>query len=202
MKKGLLGFILVFLFVFPLASTLEMRAGALKENAFFERKVLSLEKKYYLDLEVKESLKQVFESAVGTSREERVQDVAQKLVSWEAFLEKHFREQGIFFDAWFGSINGAEADELARRVMKEKKVSKCSNCFDFDSEAIGWDKKIVFKSAGFLDWDPLQGTRISRNGFSFVPELADLYGEIAFGATAFIPEENLSFVVLIPEGFG
>lgn len=204
MKRGLISFILVFLLALPLLQLAHLQATASEATSFYKNKVLFLEKKRAVELDVKNCFRQVFWSAKGMERREVVEDVVTKLVALESFVEKHYQEKEVEIDLWFGALDERETASLKKRMLSRKKPIKCSRCLDLNAKTIDLERNIVPKAMAFLDADTVsKKISVSRNGFAFVPEAAAEWflGRIGFGASIYFPRENASAIIFLPEGF-
>ncbi|MEW5955445.1 MAG: hypothetical protein AB1626_02815 [Candidatus Micrarchaeota archaeon] len=201
--KGVISFVLVLLLVAPLSTMHALADSASAQTALAARKAVSLEKRYYLEIALKESLHQVLASAQGADRRQVVADAARKLQEWEKHAEKAFAEEGAAVDAWFGAVGEDELQRLREQMLADKRLAKPSAAHDFSQYGVGWKGELLLLSEAFLDAAPSGGAVISRNGLAFVPEAGALHGELfCFGASILFPREGLAAIAIAPEGFG
>ncbi|MGC9113858.1 MAG: hypothetical protein ACP5IG_02075 [Candidatus Micrarchaeia archaeon] len=202
--KAVISFALVIAMVVPLTAFAALQEKASSAAAQADYRVLLLEKRHYAEMELKESLKQVLESARGSSREERVADVAFKLAEWEWFEEKEFASRGISLDLWCGVATEQEISLLKNKVLEARHAVKPFFAHDFSELVVGWRGELVPAAMAFLESDALGKARISRNGFSLVPEIAQVYGaaggRVFFGASLYF-REGVAAVALAGEDF-
>ncbi|OIO26001.1 hypothetical protein COX85_01550 [Candidatus Micrarchaeota archaeon CG_4_10_14_0_2_um_filter_55_9] len=98
----------------------------------YSRVMLSLQKLKAIQGDVRETFRQVMESAEGETIQERVLDVARKLALAEQHLEEKYRENGL--DVGFGAC-------------------KDENIIDFSSNGEDWDDRTVPLAASILYWE-------------------------------------------------
>ena len=193
---------MVLLFVFPTLQILDLQKNSLSYNGLVQEKILSLEKRYYEDLSLKEAVAQVLRSASGNSTREKMLDAAAKLEKLEQFAEAHYGQNGMMIDFWFGSLHEGEAQELAARMAEEKRPLKCGSCFDFSSRALDYDGNVVPKSVSVLFASQTGGAFVSKDGLSIAPFPEAAFGNVFLGASVYMPDAGIAFVSLMPEGFG
>lgn len=196
--RGLVSIMLVLLFVFPLMEVVELEKAAAEKTRFFEAKTLVLEKRYYVEMDLKHAARQALENAGGSTRKETVLNAARNLALLEEFFEDKYAAQGIFADFWLGAPDEEEVARLTRGMLQETRAKKCGECWDLQAQALDWDNETVPLAIAFLD---AEGGRawVSRNGLAFVQGFDAR--EAGFGASLFFPAHGVSAVVLIPEGF-
>jgi len=200
--RGVVGFALVLLFVFPTLHVLELQKNSLTSNSLAQEKMIAIEKRYYEDLSLKQAVAQVLRQAQGSSIREKVLNASEGLEKLERFVEAKYAEKGVLMDLWFGVLREGEAQELAGRMMDEKRALKCGSCFDFSARALDYDGNIVPKSASVLFASPAGSAFVSKNGLSIAPFPEGAFGDVLVGASFFLPDGKIAFVSLMPEGFG
>lgn len=200
--RGVISFVLVLLLVAPLSTMHALADSSAAQTALAVRKAVSLEKRYYLEIALKESLHQVLASAQGADRKQVVQDASAKLAEWEKQAEKAFAEEGAEVDVWFGAVDEDELARVREKMLEEKKPVKPSSAHDFSQYGIGWKGELVQLSQAFLDASAEGGAVISRNGLAAVPDAAAFDGGLfCFGASMVFPKEGIAAIAVAPEGF-
>lgn len=200
--KGVISFVLALLLIAPLSTIYAVADSTAAQTAAAARKAVYLEKKYYVELAIKESLHQVLASARGADRKQLVGDAARKLREWEKHAETAFAEDGAVVNVWFGAVSEDELKRLRDQMLADKKAARPLEAHDFSEYAVGWKGELLFLSEAFLDAAPSSGAVISRNGLAFVPEASAFNGEVfCFGASILFPREGIAGIAVAPEGF-
>ncbi len=201
--KGFVSIIFALFLAVFLLQAFKLKAESGEKTFFYESKALALEKKYYVDQDVKSVFRQVLASAEGKTAVEKASDAAKKLSDFESFAEKHFSDKGIKVDLWVGAVTQEEIDSLNKKMLEEGKALKCRNCFDLNSESLDANGLIVLNAKGLLSLDEEVNVIVSRNGLIHAPFLSTrlLNGRIGFGASYYFVEEKIAAVSLVPEGF-
>lgn len=198
--KGVISFLLVIAAIVPLASFAAMQEKAALSAGQSELQALALEKRHYAEMELRESFIQVLQSSQGTSREEKVVDVANKLSKWEAFVEKEFGDRGMLLDVWCGATTPSEISRLKKQILEKQTLFRPSLSHNLNEFVLGWQGQALPVSAAFLD-STIEGVKVSRNGLSFAPDLATAYsivdGETSFGASLYLPGEKIAAIIEI-----
>ncbi len=191
--KAFVSIVLVLAFIVPLFLSSTLYKSTEHQSQLAEQKIILIESRNAADINIKRAVKQVFASAKGETRYERVLDVANKMKKLERF------EENENVDVWFGNLENREEKQMINKMLKEKKPIKCNGCFDFDTMGVDWHGNPVPLSMAFLD-SPLPGkTIISKTGLSFVPDFPIAAENIYFGASIY--KNGIATVILMPEGF-
>jgi len=201
--RGVISFVLVLLLVAPLSTMHALADSTAAQSAVAVRKAVSLEKRYYVEVALKESLHQVLSSAHGADRKQVMQDAAQKLAEWEKHAETAFAKEGAAVDVWFGAVDEDELTRVREKMLEEKRLSKPGSAHDFSEYGIGWKGELLLLSQAFLDAPPEGGAVVSRNGLASVPDASALGGGsvFCFGASILLPREGVTAIAIAPEGF-
>ncbi|HLC38252.1 MAG TPA: hypothetical protein VJI71_02255 [Candidatus Norongarragalinales archaeon] len=198
MRKGFLAFSIAFLLVASVIVLAVIQKNSAKTFFDYSSRVLVLEKKHYLEMELKEAAAQVLRLSKGTGEKEVSENTARNLAKLEVFWEGKLSNGNIQADFWFGSVEVGEMEQILDETLSEKRPVVCGHCFDFSASTLDWDKKIVPKAI-----EVLFDRKVSAKGFSHTPSGVEWVGEnVVLGATVFFPSENFAFVVLMEEGFG
>lgn len=213
-----------------LAAVSSLADSASTQTADATRAAIALEKKYYVDLGIKESLHQVLASAEGIDGKSRTGDAAAKLVEWEARVETVFEQEGTQVDVWQGVALPSDVEAVRKAVLADGALDKSGTgnskpglaTFDFQVPAPFFaeaDGLPVLMSELFLQSvSPVPNSKGVKVGavleaaYSGIPQavvkrgLAELgiakqYGQIGFGSTIYFPNEGIAANGLMPEGF-
>jgi hypothetical protein len=197
MRRGFLAFSIAFLLVASVLVLAVVQKNAAKASFDYSSRVLVLEKKHYLELELKHAVAQVLRETTGDGEKQVSENSARNLAELELFWEGKLAEENVFADFWFGSVGSGEVEKILEETRSEKQPVVCAHCFDFSSNTLDWNKKIVPKAV-----EVLFDRTVSAKGFSHTPSGVEWVGKkVVLGATVFIPSENFAFVVLMEEGF-
>jgi len=203
--RGLITFLLAAILFTAILSFNAFQTKTMKTVSFVKEKTIFLERKQFEERAFKNAFKQVFWNAGGSERDEVVKNAAEKLARLEKFVEKNFLEENTSINVWAGVVTREEVALLKKRMVLEKKALKCANCFDLNAIVLDENKKPVFASTAFMEFNFEENTlSVSKNGLFRVPELSYLQllpGTFGFGASVYYPSQNASSIILLPEGF-
>jgi len=210
--RGLVSILLVVLLLVQVLVFMSAYARHRSEIMVSANDALILEKNYYLEMDVKHTLVNSIRIAASGSngnREETADAVAERLAEFENFVEgERASEEGVEIDLWCGIADEHELDALADKMLENKKLEKCTNCFDFsDMRVRVRGKKIssVRKCTAFLNPDTLtRAVFVSRGGADLVSD-ADVVsawnsGEYVIGFSILNKKFGIASVAVIPEG--
>lgn len=202
MNRAFVGIALIVALVPAVIASFELvfKANSLQQELVYDAVVL--EKANILEKDFKSTFSQVLESVKGFDARERAFDAGKKLSLLEKYFEDRSREEGILFDAWFGTSMDSELDFISLNSLKKGLPLKCNNCFDLSAIAFDLEGKPFPASALLLDcWNPFSKPFVSRSGRLFSPSFPlDSLKEPFFGATVVFPGKA-AFVITIKEGF-
>ncbi len=203
--KGVISFLIILAFLFPLLQLAVLEKNAAATAARHREDALFLQRKNALELDVKNALRQALWSASGAEREVLARDAALKLAVAEKQIEDYCAARGAKADAWLGVASESEIAAVLEKTRKQRAPAKCAACFDLAAPAVDSRGKPVVLALAMVDADALaRKVRVSRNGAGFVSAAAPLLaksGAAGFGATLYFPERNAASVIMLPEGF-
>ena len=195
--KGLVSFALLLVFATVLARVSQTRTAAAAEAYSAKEAVFALEKRYYVDVDLKNAFRQVLAAAQGTGSEEKIVDAARKLALLEEFAEKKYAEKGIHIDCWVGEADAPGLRELYRKMLDEKRALKPPGAMDLYMHVLDWRGGPVPVSAGLLAVDPASGKLFVSRNSATVP--AQPFQKPVFGASIYF--DDVAAVAIIGEGF-
>jgi hypothetical protein len=149
-----------------------------------------IEEKHFIERTLRESAEQVLNYSNGETRQEKILTTSENLRRWGKFVEEHFKESDWEARAWIGSPQEEELKEIAKESLSSSPL-RCASCFGLGDLAIGWDKKPVLASAGFLS---MSGDKVvvSREGNSNLPGF--YYKKAVLGIT--LRKKGFAFVAI------
>ncbi|MEM3399774.1 MAG: hypothetical protein QXP42_02995 [Candidatus Micrarchaeia archaeon] len=199
-SKGFLSSLIILVLSLSLFSAVEFSVASAKIHGEYEQRILAIEKKNYLEKEIQHGFADTLRYSFSSDREEAVWGASERLADYEKIVEK---EYGL--DLWCGVVNEHVIEEMVKETQKRRAPAKCSTCWDFSEYAFdAGTKRLYRRCASFVDADAKKRKmRISRGSLVLTKDPVlmrySVSGEWVLGATAYDPENEISYVIILPE---